>query len=59
MKHIFATILICFTILGVNAQNKREIAVTRAKDAFIATANGDVAKLKKLMTHDFYSQYYL
>lgn len=41
-----------------SSQNQREVAIKRAKEAFIATANGDVAKLEKLLTPDFYSQYY-
>ncbi len=36
----------------------REAAIKIAKELFVATANGDVNRLKQLMTSDFYKQHY-
>ena len=45
--------------LVIEAQNSsRNIAISRAKAVFIATANGDVATLKQLMTPGFYKETY-
>lgn len=45
--------------LGTEAQNSnRDLAISRAKAVFIATANGDVATLKQLMTPEFYKETY-
>ena len=55
------SILFCLTLLiiplGTEAQNSsRGIAVSRAKALFVATANGDVARLKQLMTPELYKE---
>lgn len=61
MKIRFLLILI-MVVLGsfrVYPQNySRSIAIERAKAVFYATANGDVAKLKQLMTPEFYKENY-
>ena len=36
----------------------RNIAISRAKAVFVATANGDVTKLKRLTTPEFYEEHY-
>lgn len=51
-------LVICFFCsVGVFAQKtSKEIAITRSKDFIIAIANCDVAKVKKLMTPEFYKK---
>lgn len=61
MKIRFLLVLIPVVLASfvTNAQNShRDIAIERAKDVFYATANGDVAKLKQLMTPEFYKENY-
>lgn len=40
------------------SNNANDIAVSRAKEVFIATSNGDVETLKRLLTPDFYRESY-
>lgn len=44
----------------LNSYQSRNIAIAkkRAKEVFVATANGDIAKLKQLLTPEFYKRYY-
>ncbi len=61
MKILKALIFSLFVVASfcVSAQNSsRGIAIARAEAVFIATANGDVAKLKQLMTPKFYKENY-
>lgn len=41
-----------------SSTQSRKIAIKRAKELFIATANGDVVKLKQILTPDFYKRHY-
>lgn len=52
----FIVLLTSFYVLAQNTS--REIAIERAKTVFYATANGDVTKLKQLMTPEFYKENY-
>ncbi len=61
MKSLRQTFLILTIILSLGVYAKvssRDVAIARAKAVFIATANGDVAKLKQLMTPEFYRENY-
>lgn len=62
MKYIkFIILLLFITISSIVVYAKPsdcDIAIERAKEAFYATANGDVAKLKRLLTPEFYKKYY-
>ena len=57
LKQLLLLILISFCSVGVSAQKtSKEIAITRSKELIIAIANCDVAKVKRLMTPDFYKK---
>ncbi len=59
MRYIFFIITLFISFFNLSAQiSSRDIAVSRAKEVFVATANGDVAKLKQLTTQDFYKENY-
>jgi len=59
INRLLLLILIVVCSFGVNAQtSSRDIAIARAKAVFVATANGDVNKLKQLMTPEFYKENY-
>lgn len=60
MKYIKGTIIfIVISYITLYAKTLyHEIAITSAKAVFYATANGDVAKLKQLMTPEFYKENY-
>lgn len=59
MKKIIVILLTVICSLGAYPQNSsKNIAIANAKALFIATANGDVAKIKKLTTTDFYREKY-
>lgn len=59
MKKIIVILLTVICSLGAYSQNSsKNIAIANAKALFIATANGDVAKIKKLTTTDFYREKY-
>lgn len=59
MKKIFVIFLLIFCAVGTFAQSSpKSIAISRAKELFIATANGDVAKIKRLTTSAFYKEKY-
>ena len=52
-------ICIAFAVISISASAQRsakEIAVSRVKALFVATAKGDVAKLKSLVTPEFYAE---
>lgn len=55
-KLIIILLMLLFSIdtYSQKATTSRRIAIQRVEELFIATANGDVDKIKKLMTHDFY-----
>lgn len=59
MKYLILIIVALAFQISVVAQNSsHNVAITRAKALFVATANGDVAKLKQLMTPEFYKENY-
>ncbi len=59
IKKFLLFIALVIIPLYTYAQNSsRDVAISRAKAVFIATANGDVAKLKRLMTPEFYKENY-
>lgn len=59
MRKWIAIMLILVFSTNINAQSSpRDVAIARAKAVFIATANGDVARLKQLMTPEFYKENY-
>lgn len=59
MKKIIVILLTVICSLGAYPQNSsKNIAIANAKALFIATANGDVSKIKKLTTTDFYRDKY-
>lgn len=59
LKRLLISIMLLIISLGTEAQNSnRDLAISRAKAVFIATANGDVATLKQLMTPEFYKETY-
>lgn len=59
MTRILVFFIVLLTSFNVLAQNSsRNVAIERAKAIFYATANGDVTKLKQLMTPDFYRKNY-
>lgn len=53
---LFLVLLTSFNVLAQTSS--RDIAIERAKAVFVATANGDVASLKQLMTPEFYKENY-
>lgn len=59
LNRLLLLFLISLCSLSVSARkSSEEIAIARAKAVFIATANGDVAQLKRLMTPEFYEENY-
>lgn len=59
LKRLLISIILMIIPFGIEAQNSnRDIAISRAKAVFVATANGDVATLKQLMTPGFYKETY-
>lgn len=58
MKKIVIILILLICAIGIYAQNSSDIAISRAKELFIATANGDVARIKKLTMPEFYKQKY-
>lgn len=59
MKKIVIILIFLICAIGTYAQNSStDIAISRAKELFIATANGDVARIKKLTMPEFYKQKY-
>lgn len=59
LKAILIFTFLLISVLTVQAKSSdRGIAISRAKALFIATANGDVAKIKQLTTPEFYREKY-
>lgn len=57
-KFVLILILTICTIGAYAQQSSTDIAISRAKELFIATANGDVARIKKLTILECYKKKY-
>lgn len=59
MKKLTVMLILLICVVGTYAQSPRvNKAISRAKELFIATANGNVAAIKKLTLPDFYKEKY-
>lgn len=59
MKKLTVILILLICAVGTYAQSPRvNKAISRAKELFIATANGNVATIKKLTLPDFYKEKY-
>lgn len=55
---VLILILSVCSICAYAQKSSTDIAISRAKELFIATANGDVARIKKLTMPEFYKKKY-
>ncbi len=59
MKKLFTILLMLICTIGAYSQSpSKSLAVSRAKELVIATANGNVARIKQLTTPEFYKAKY-
>lgn len=59
MKRLIVILFLSICALGIYAQkSSTDIAISRAKELIIATANGDISRIKKLTTPEFYKEQY-
>lgn len=59
MKRYLTILLMLICTLGTYSQTSaKNIAISRAKELMIATANGNVATIKRLTTPEFYKDKY-